>query len=140
MLISVRNNDQPRVFFAHSTHSFGTDMEARIVQFLGKQFSVICPNRDIGRLKNWKGFLQIIGWADAIVVLEHDGFITMALYAQLLSALKQGIPVWCIRSLPEGFAFFQVERIEYQPNRTNRNYYGKLNLNLNASPVLPSIH
>jgi len=140
MLISVRNNDQPRVFFAHSTHSFGTDLEARIVQFLGKQFSVICPNRDIGRLKNWKGFLQIIGWADAIVVLEHDGFITMGVYSQLLHALKLGIPVWCIRSLPEGFAFFQVERIEYQPNRINRNYYGKLILNLNDSIVQPSIH
>ncbi|TSA37705.1 MAG: hypothetical protein D4R64_05015 [Porphyromonadaceae bacterium] len=119
-------SEKPRAFFAHSTHSFDTDTETRILKLLRGKYRVLCPNNDIGRLEQFKKYLNIVGWSDLVVVLEHEGYITMGLYSEVLHALKLGIPVWVIRESPDGYVFERVERIEYQPIRENRNQYGKL--------------
>lgn len=128
-------NEKPRAFFAHSTHSFGTDLETRILKVLRDKYRVICPNSDIGRLVQFKNYLHIVGWADVIIVLEHEAFITMGVYAELIYALKNEIPVIVIRETPAGFVFVKVERVEYQPIRENRNQYGKLILKNNDSAI-----
>jgi len=119
-------SDKPRAFFAHSTHSFGTDLETRILKVLREEYRVICQNNDIGRLEHFKKYLNIVGWADVVIVLEHEGFITMGIYAETIQALKLGIPVMVVRETPAGLVFIKVERIEYQPDRENRNHYGKI--------------
>jgi len=120
------HNDKPRAYFAHSTHSFGTDTETRILKVLREKYRVICPNFDIGRLVEFKKYLNIVGWADMVFVWEYENYITMGVYVEVLHALKLGIPVWVVKETSDGFTFEGVERIEYQQDRTSRNHYGKL--------------
>ncbi len=119
-------SEMPRAYFAHSTHSFDTDTETRILNVLREKYRVICPNNDIGRLEQFKKYLNIVGWADMVIVLEHEKYVTMGVYSEVLHALKLGIPVLVVRETPAGFVFARVDRIEYQPNRENRNQYGKI--------------
>lgn len=134
-MISQRTIDKPRVYFSHSTHSFGTSLETEILKVLMEKYMVICPNNHIGRVEQFKNYLNIINWADAVIVLENKGFIAKGVYSEVIHALKQKIPVWVIRESPEGFVFYRVDRLEYLPERTHRNHYGKLIIRNNDSPI-----
>ena len=119
-------SEMPRVFFAHSTHSFGSDTETSILKLLREKYRVLCPNQDIGRLEQFKKYQNFIGWADMVIVLKHEKYLTMGVFSEVLHALKLGIPILVVRETPAGFVFARVDRIEYQPNRENRNQYGKI--------------
>jgi hypothetical protein len=114
---------------------YDTEQEARIREVLREKYRLICPNHDIGHLKVFKNYFNIIGWADAVVVAEYEGFVTKGVYAEVLYALKNELPVWVIRDTSEGFFFDRVERIEYQSERANRHHYGKLITRGNGSII-----
>lgn len=134
-MITEMTSDKPRAYFAHSTHSYNTDLEARILKCIREKYRVLCPNQDIGRLVEFKRYLNIVGWADCVIVLELETYLTMGMYSVVLHALKMAIPVFCIREAPDGFVFIPVERVAYEPKRINRNHYGKLILQDSDSTI-----
>ncbi len=128
-------NDKARAYFGHSSQSYNTEAEKRILKVLREKYRVICPNEDIGRLEPFNRYLNIVGWSDMLVIWEYLGFLTIDVYNEAKHALKLDIPVFVVRESPSGYLFARVERVDYNQGRVNPDLYGKIILQTNGSPL-----
>lgn len=131
----MMKSDKPRAYFGHSSQSFNTEAEKRILKVLREKYRVICPNENIGRLVTFDNYLNIVAWADLVVIWEYQGFVTRGVFNESIHALKLGIPVFVVRESPTGYLFAKVERVDYYQGRVNQDQYGKLILQANDSIV-----
>ena len=44
-----------------------------------------------------KAYLNVVAWADLLVVSEYEGYIGRGVHDEIKHALNLGIPVYCIR-------------------------------------------
>jgi hypothetical protein len=88
-----------RCYYAHSIMDYDTPREQEGLQTLRKLYKrVICPNIDIGDCSmGFQAYLNIVPWADVIVVSEYEGHVGGVTYRAVNIALKFGIPVFCLR-------------------------------------------
>ncbi len=136
MSAMIRNREsKPRVYFAHCMKDYGTKVESQVLNHLRQSYSVICPNNDIGQLTPFKRHLNIVSWADAVIAMEHEGYVTMGVFNEARHALETGIPVWCIRRDKGGFIFYKVDGVRQNPDSLYHLNYGFFNLSAHDSPL-----
>ena len=94
-------NDQKkhlRCYYAHSMMIYDTPREQKELQILRKLYArVICPNNDIGDCsKGLQAYLNIVSWADVVVVSEYEDCIGAGVFTEVCRALNSQIPVFCL--------------------------------------------
>jgi len=84
-----------KVYYSHPMLLYNTQREKEELEFLRSlSDKVICPNNDIGYCQRGiKGYLNIVRWADLVVVSTINGILTSGIFAEVKYALKLNIPV-----------------------------------------------
>ena len=114
-----------RAYYAHSMKIYDTPQEKAELKFLRKEYDVICPNNDIGDLKPFERYLNIVRWSDILVISVYEGHITAGVYAEAQHALELGKEVLFIETINSSLRLtkvFSVDRIANERDYKNDKY------------------
>ena len=113
-----------RCYYAHSMMTYNTQREQEELQILRKLYArVICPNNDIGDCsKGMQAYLNIVSWADVVVVSEYEDCIGAGVFTEVCRALNSQIPVLCMH---EG-DFYPVSGVTYVDRQDQQVRYAQL--------------
>jgi len=114
-----------RAYYAHSMLIYNTEREMAELEYLRQQFDVICPNNDIGDLQPFKKYLNLVRWADVVIISEYERHITAGVYQEAAYALKLGKQVFLIDPFKSSFKLvkvFSVDRIAKEWDYKNPRY------------------
>ncbi len=112
-------------YFSHPKITYNTKLEKKILKLLPKYFDgrIICPNHDIGHLKNSKEYLTISEKSDCIFLLpspQNKGYISAGCFHEVNNALENSIPVYAV--------FLKKKKIKFKVvHYTERENTGDLN-------------
>ena len=92
------NNDL-RCYYAHSMQIYNTPQDQQELLNIKQLYKkVICPNHDIGDTsRGMRTYLNVVKWADVVVVSEYEGHIGGGVFTEVQRALLSKIPVYCLR-------------------------------------------
>lgn len=118
-----------KIYYAHSKLSYNTSQEAVEIQFLRKKFSkakVICPNNDLGELKDFNEYLKIVDSCSQVIVSEYDGYIGRGVLCETIQSFINNKPVFVLRKRGSEFNLLMVTGFELTNQNDWKNRYAKL--------------
>ena len=118
--------NRKRAYYAHCMKIYDTEEEKTVLNFLKKHFNVICPNNDIGKLEPFSRYLNIVRWADIVIVSEYGGYLTAGVFAEAKYALENNIPVFLIHPSNHEFSLIKVVKVNQRGERLNDVQYGSV--------------
>jgi len=109
----MKKKNNIHAYFAHSKKDYNTEREKKALKFIRSKYSnVLCPNNDIGKLKDFEAYLKIVKWADLVIAMEtEDRFITIGVFKELETAINNFIMVMVIRKYGKTFKLIPVDNI-----------------------------
>jgi hypothetical protein len=100
-------------YFSHPVSIFNTDEESEISEYLSQMFNghIICPNMHF-REQQFQPLFNIIEKSDVLFVREHRAAVGTGSYAEIVTAIKNNIPVYIIKGKIPRLEIYQFQNIE----------------------------
>lgn len=89
-----------KVYYAHSKKIYDTEIEEKEYNFLREKYEIVYnPNTEIEyeREEGMKPYLDAVKTSDLVICSEFEGYIGKGVFREVELALRNNIPVYCIR-------------------------------------------
>lgn len=119
----------PIIYYAHSMLIYNTQQEQTEFNFLKKVIkgNIVCPNKHIGNLPVFEGYLMFVRKANALVCSEIEGMVGKGVFLEIKEAKANNIPVYVLRLQKKRFRFYEVKSVKVE-NEDNWRSFGKISV------------
>ena len=91
-------NNNIRVYYAHSKKTYSSAREKHELAFIRSIYpNTICPNNDLGEFGKIWPYLIVVKNRDMLIVSEYKKRVGAGVFAEILEAFKNNIPVEVLR-------------------------------------------
>ncbi len=100
-----------KVYYAHSIKIYDTEVEEEEYSFLREKYeNVFNPNTEIEYKKEegMRPYLDVVITSDLIICSEFEGYIGKGVFREVEFALRNNIPVYCLRQDDGDFYLLEV--------------------------------
>ena len=121
--------EKAKIYFAHSLQVYNTPKEESELKIIKKKFpeaTVICPNKDLGELSDFKEYLKIVDNCNMVIASEVDGYVGKGVLCEVARGFSNGMRVKVIREKGGKLILFDVVGFEIENVSDWRYRYAKL--------------
>ncbi len=118
-----------KVYYAHSLKIYGTEIEEKEYSFLRENYeNVFNPNTEIEYKieEGMKPYLDAVLASNLIICSEFEGYIGRGVFREVELALRNSIPVFCLRQVNGSFILREVISVKLINENDPYVRYGRL--------------